>query len=89
MKLGQSVSLLTMLLLSTLPLDGCSSAPPLFSADGRPTQQIQCPAYGGWRNCTDNANALCPGGYDVIDQSSADDKNSMLVACKAGTSQSQ
>jgi hypothetical protein len=87
MKLGKAIGLSAVLTLGTLTLDGCSSAPPLFSADGRPTQQIQCPAYGGWRNCTDNAKALCPSGYDVIDQSTGDSQNSMLIACKAGASQ--
>jgi hypothetical protein len=87
MKLGKAIGLSAALTLGTLTLDGCSSAPPLFSADGRPTQQIQCPAYGGWRNCTDNAKALCPSGYDVIDQSTGDSQNSMLIACKAGASQ--
>jgi hypothetical protein len=87
MKLGKVTGLLSVLTMSALTLGGCSSAPPLFSADGRPTQQIQCPAYGGWRNCTDNAKAQCPGGYDVIDQSSADDQNTMLIACKSGAAQ--
>jgi hypothetical protein len=87
MKLGKVTGFLSVLTMSALTLGGCSSAPPLFSADGRPTQQIQCPAYGGWRNCTDNAKAQCPGGYDVIDQSSADDQNTMLIACKSGAAQ--
>ncbi len=90
MKLGKATGrhvLFAMLTMSALALGGCSSAPPLFSADGRPTQQISCPAYGGWRNCTDNAKALCQGGYDVIDQSTGDSNNTLLVACKAGASQ--
>ncbi|KND62356.1 hypothetical protein BVER_01548 [Candidatus Burkholderia verschuerenii] len=90
MKLGKVCgrrALFVMLTVSAMALGGCSSAPPLFSADGRPTQQISCPAGGGWRNCTDNAKALCPGGYDVIDQSTGDTSNSLLVACRAGASQ--
>jgi hypothetical protein len=87
MKLGKAIGLFGMLISGALALGGCSSSPPLFSADGRPTQQISCPAYGGWRNCTDNAKALCPGGYDLIDQSTGDSQNTMLVACKASASQ--
>ncbi len=87
MKFGNGTSLSAMLATGALALSGCSSAPPLFSPDGRPTQQISCPAYGGWRNCTDNAKALCPGGYDVVDQSSGDSNNTMLVACRPGASQ--
>ncbi|WP_250440826.1 hypothetical protein [Caballeronia sp. AZ1_KS37] len=82
-ELGRKLGLLIMLAGSAWALAGCSSAPPLFSADGRPTQQIQCPAYGGWRNCTDNAKALCPNGYDVLGQSTENNQNSLLVACKA------
>jgi hypothetical protein len=79
--------LFVMLTVGASALAGCSSAPPLFSADGRPTQQINCPAGGGWRNCTDNAKALCPAGYDVIDQSTGDTSDSLLVACRAAASQ--
>lgn len=82
--LGRKIGLSIMLAGSAWALAGCSSAPPLFSSDGRPTQQIQCPAYEGWRNCTDNAKALCPSGYDVLDQSTDNNQNSMLVACKGG-----
>jgi hypothetical protein len=90
MKFGKAIGrkvLLAMLSVDTLALGACSSAPPLFSADGRPTQEVTCPAYGGWRNCTDNAKALCPAGYDVIDQSSSDSNNTLLIACKAGAGQ--
>jgi hypothetical protein len=90
MKLDKAIGrklLCVMLSMSAFALGACSSSPPLFSADGRPTQQILCPAAGGWRNCTDNARVLCPGGYDVIDQSTGDPSNSMLVACRAGASQ--
>lgn len=83
MKLGKAIGLYMTLAASAWALAGCSSAPPLFSADGRPTQMVQCPAYGGWRLCTDNARVSCPGGYDVLDQSSADNQNSLLIACKA------
>ncbi|KMZ13007.1 hypothetical protein BHUM_00733 [Candidatus Burkholderia humilis] len=87
MKSGKAAGLFGMLIVGTAMLGGCSSTPPLFSADGRPTQQITCPAYGGWRNCMDNAKAQCPSGYDMIDQSSADNQNTMLIACKSGASQ--
>ncbi|MFM0322037.1 hypothetical protein [Caballeronia glebae] len=79
---GRSIGLSVMLAGGAWALAGCSSAPPLFSADGRPTQQIQCPAYGGWKNCADNAKVLCPAGYDVLDQSTENNQNSLLVACK-------
>jgi hypothetical protein len=64
-------------------LSACSSAPPLFSSDGRPTNMIRCPANGGWSNCQQNARALCAGSYDVLDQSSDNGQNNLLIACKA------
>ncbi|BAN24726.1 hypothetical protein [Caballeronia insecticola] len=85
MKPGRGFRLAVLVAGSVWALAGCSSAPPLFSADGRPTQQVQCPAYGGWRNCTDNAKVLCPSGYDVLDQSTENNQNSLLVACKGAS----
>lgn len=64
-------------------LSACSSAPPLFSPDGRPTSMIQCPSAGGWRNCEENARAMCAGDYDVLDQISDNGQNNLLIACKA------
>jgi hypothetical protein len=65
-------------------LSACSSAPPLFSSDGRPTSLIQCPSNGGWSNCQENARAMCAGGnYDVLGQSTDNGKNGLLIACKA------
>ena len=64
-------------------LSACSSAPPLFSSDGRPTNMITCPTNGGWSNCQENARALCSGSYDVLDQSSDNGQNSLLIACRA------
>ena len=64
-------------------LSACSSAPPLFSSDGRPTSMIQCPTTGGWSNCQENARAMCGGSYDVLDQGSENGQNSLLIACKA------
>lgn len=84
MKFGKAIGLSVMLAGSAWALAGCSSAPPLFSADGRPTQQIQCPAYGGWRDCMDNAKAQCPSGYDMLQQSTESNQNTLLIACKPG-----
>jgi hypothetical protein len=64
-------------------LSACSSAPPLFSSDGRPTSMIQCPTSGGWSNCQENARAQCAGSYDVLDQSSENGQNGLLIACRA------
>jgi hypothetical protein len=71
------------MLLAVVSLSACSSAPPLFSSDGRPTTLIQCPAAGGLQLCQENARATCAGDYDVIEQSSENGLNGLLIACKA------
>ncbi|MDR5734973.1 MULTISPECIES: hypothetical protein [Caballeronia] len=83
MKIGKRIGSIALLAAGVSALGGCSSSPPLFSADGRPTQLVTCPAYGGWRLCTDNAKVACPGGYDVLEQSSENNQNALLLACKA------
>ena len=65
-----------------LALSACSSAPPLFSSDGRPTSMIECPVSGGWSNCEENARAQCGGSYDVLDQTTDNGQNGLLIACK-------
>jgi hypothetical protein len=79
---SRSLALLPLAVAASV-LSACSSAPPLFSSDGRPTNMIQCPANGGWSNCQQNARALCAGSYDVLDQSSDNGQNNLLIACKA------
>jgi hypothetical protein len=71
------------LLAALSALSACSSAPPLFSSDGRPTSMINCPASGGWSNCQENARAMCAGSYDVLDQSTDNGQNGLLIACRA------
>jgi hypothetical protein len=44
---------------------------------------ITCPTNGGWSNCQENARALCSGSYDVLDQSSDNGQNNLLIACRA------
>jgi hypothetical protein len=83
MKLGKALGLSISLAATLLALAGCSSAPPLFSADGRPTTLIQCPSNGGWSLCTQNARVTCQGGsYDVLEQSADNGQNGLLIACK-------
>jgi hypothetical protein len=84
MKIGKAFGLSVSFAAMASALAGCSSAPPLFSADGRPTTLIQCPAAGGWSLCTQNARATCQGAnYDVLEQSTDNGQNGLLIACKA------
>jgi hypothetical protein len=83
MTLGKAIGVSISLALIVQALAGCSSSPPLFSSDGRPTTLIQCPAAGGWSLCQQNARVTCPGGYDVLEQTTDSGQNGLLIACKA------
>ena len=61
-------------------LAACSSAPPLFSADGRPTTLVQCPA--GSDNCEQQAQAMCGGAFDPIRTTTGNGVRSLLYACR-------
>jgi len=62
-------------------LAGCSSSPPLFLPDGRPTTLVQCPQ--GSDSCTQQARAACGGQFDVVRQSNEDGTRSLIYACPA------
>ena len=72
---------LAAVLAMTGALAACSSAPPLFSADGRPTTLVQCPA--GSDNCEQQAQAMCGGAFDAIRTSTANGVRSLLYACRS------
>ncbi|PXW16053.1 hypothetical protein [Paraburkholderia caballeronis] len=65
-------------------LSACSSGPPLFLSDGRPTQQVQCPASGDRDSCVQQARARCgEGGYDTVDQLNNNGVYTLVFACRA------
>jgi hypothetical protein len=69
--------------LTALCLAGCSSAPKLFTSDGRPTQSIACGGANSWTDCFAQADSLCHGaGYDVVSRSEGDAPRSVLIACR-------
>ncbi|MBP0592733.1 hypothetical protein J8I87_23965 [Paraburkholderia sp. LEh10] len=61
-------------------LAACSSAPPLFSKDGRPTTLVQCPA--GSDNCEQQAQAMCGGTFDTLRVTTDNGVRSLLYACR-------
>jgi hypothetical protein len=61
-------------------LAACSSAPPLFAPDGRPTTLVQCPA--GSDNCEQQAQAMCGGAFDTIRATTENGGRSLLYACR-------
>ncbi|MBB3260984.1 hypothetical protein F4827_005891 [Paraburkholderia bannensis] len=64
-------------------LSACSSGPPLFLSDGRPTVQVQCPAGGDRDSCVQQARVRCAGaGYDTVDTSTTGDTYTLVFACK-------
>jgi predicted small lipoprotein YifL len=62
-------------------LAGCSSSPPLFLPDGRPTTLVQCPE--GSDSCAQQARANCGGQFDTVRQSKDDGTLSLIYACPA------
>ncbi|WP_374193441.1 hypothetical protein [Trinickia mobilis] len=64
-------------------LGGCGGSAPLFTGDGRPTTQVQCPAAGPSDTCVQNARGICQGDIDVIQQSSGGGVRNLLFACRA------
>lgn len=73
---------LGVLTLSTLTLAGCGSAPPLFTADGRPTMQVSCNG-GDWSECERRARVACgDGGYDELTRSVTSDQRTLYLACR-------
>ena len=62
-------------------LAGCSSSPPLFLPDGRPTTLVQCPE--GSDSCAQQARADCGGQFEVVRQSSDKGTLNLIYACPA------
>jgi len=68
---------------AALLLTACSSAPSLFTSDGRPTQRIACGGASSWNDCFAQADALCQGaGYDVVARNNSTTDRSVLIACR-------
>ncbi|HEY4805032.1 MAG TPA: hypothetical protein VIH96_20670 [Paraburkholderia sp.] len=64
-------------------LAACSSGPPLFLSDGRPTVQVQCAASGDHDSCAQQARARCAGaGYDTVAHSSDGNNYTLVFACR-------
>jgi len=65
-------------------LSACSSAPPLFLSDGRPTVQLQCPV-GDQNSCAQQARVRCGGDYDTVSTSTSSDGTTfnLVFACRA------
>jgi hypothetical protein len=64
-------------------LAGCSSSPPLFLPDGRPTTLVQCPV--GSDSCAQQARAACGSAFEVVRDSSDNGTRSLIYACTGRT----
>ncbi|MGI4981868.1 MAG: hypothetical protein ACRYGL_00775 [Janthinobacterium lividum] len=66
-----------------LLLAGCGSAPPLFTADGRPTMQVGCNGGGDWSECERRAQVACgEGGYEELTRSVNSGQQTLYLACR-------
>ncbi|VVE51631.1 hypothetical protein [Pandoraea terrigena] len=63
-------------------LSACGSSAPLFAADGRPTQQIQCSASSAG-DCVQRARTQCAQkGYDVLTRDVTGGVANLVIACQ-------
>lgn len=75
--------LFTVLLAATLT--GCGSDAPLFTSDGRPTQQLQCSGNTAG-DCEQRAASQCgSNGYDVLRRDHSGSVTNLLIACHPGS----
>jgi hypothetical protein len=64
-------------------LGACSSAPPLFTSDGRATTQVSCSSGNNWAECDRRAQVICgAGGYDLLSHSETDNQRTAYIACR-------
>lgn len=64
-------------------LSACGSSAPLFTSDGRPTQQLQCSATAAG-DCAERASSQCGGkSYDVLQRETSGSTATIVIACKA------
>ncbi|AHN74513.3 hypothetical protein DA70_08550 [Pandoraea pnomenusa] len=70
--------------LLTVTLSACGSSAPLFTSDGRPTQQIQCSATVAG-DCDQRARTQCQQkGYDVLTRDVSGGVANIVIACQPG-----
>ncbi|WP_374627223.1 hypothetical protein [Pandoraea sp.] len=68
--------------LVTVALSACGTSAPLFTADGRPTQQIHCSATRAG-DCEERARTQCAQkGYDVLTRDVNDGVANLVIACE-------
>ncbi|AJF01064.2 hypothetical protein SG18_15325 [Pandoraea apista] len=68
--------------LLTVTLSACGSSAPLFTSDGRPTQQIQCAANSAG-DCDQRARTQClQKGYDVLTRDVSGGVANLVIACR-------
>ena len=63
-------------------VSACSSGPPLFLSDGRPTIQAQCSAAGDQASCAQQARARCGGDFDTVSTASDATTYTLVFACR-------
>ncbi|SUA89456.1 hypothetical protein [Pandoraea pulmonicola] len=69
--------------LLTVTLSACGSSAPLFTSDGRPTQQIQCSATIAG-DCEQRARTQCAQkNYDVLTRDVSGGVANLVIACHA------
>ncbi|HWU83030.1 MAG TPA: hypothetical protein VN063_06015 [Methylophilaceae bacterium] len=70
--------------LSLMLLSACAT--PAGKADTRHWTTLTCSGFLQWKDCWDQARAICPEGFDIANQIEmrGQQKREVEIACKAG-----
>lgn len=62
-------------------LAGCTTTQEIRRPDGSVEYLIACGASLGWNICYKKANALCPMGYNTLEQDAGFSRKELRISC--------
>lgn len=65
-----------------LLLASCAQSTQINRGDGKKQYLIECGAASAWSVCYEEANNVCPSGYNDVSKSSGFNRKEMTVECK-------
>lgn len=63
-------------------LVACAQSTQVNRGDGKKQFMIECGAGTSWGVCYEEANNVCPSGYNDVSKSSGFNRKEMIVECK-------
>lgn len=79
----------TLLIVTLLILAGCTTTQEIRRPDGSVEHLIACGASLGWNVCYNQANKVCPSGYDTLSEKSGFNRKELRISCPALTKSGQ